>query len=149
MRLSYSAQAFVFLLAIVGLVAPALAGSDREAVERAVLDYVEAIEQGTPELIERGVHTELHKFGFYRQSPDAEYKIYPMTFDELRELAATYKEQGRVPDDPQHSIEILDVLDQTASVKLTAFWGIDYMHLAKYDGQWKVVQVLWQSHPPE
>ena len=45
------------------------------------------------------------------------------------------------------SIEIFEVLDQTAAVKLTAFWGIDYMHLAKYDGEWKIVQVLWQSAP--
>ncbi len=40
-------------------------------------------------------------------------------------------------------------IDQTASVKLIAEWGIDYMHLAKYEGQWKIVNVLWQSHPPE
>ncbi len=40
-------------------------------------------------------------------------------------------------------------IDQTASVKLIAEWGIDYMHLAKYDGRWKIVNVLWQSHPEE
>jgi hypothetical protein len=139
----------LILFGATALTMPVLAEGDREAVERAVLDYVEAIEQGKPELIERGVHTELHKFGFYRQDPAADYQIYPMTFDQLRELAATYKKEGRVPDDAKHEIEVLDVLDQTAAVKLTAFWGIDYMHLAKYNGEWKVVQVLWQSHPPE
>jgi len=70
-----------------------------------------------------------------------------MSFDELVELSANMKKQGQVPDDAEHSIEIFEVLNQTASVKLTAFWGIDYMHLAKYDGEWKIVQVLWQSHP--
>ena len=38
-------------------------------------------------------------------------------------------------------------LDQTATVKLVAQWGVDYMHLARYDGRWKVVNVLWQSAP--
>ena len=72
-----------------------------------------------------------------------------MDYEQLVELAATFKEEGHVPDDPQHSIEIFEVLDQTASVKLTAFWGIDYMHLARYDGEWKIVQVLWQSAPDD
>ncbi len=130
------------------LVAPSAAGADdRDAVERAVMDYVEAVEQGKPELIERGVHTDLAKIGFYRQAPGAGYQLAPMTFDELRELAATFKDKGYVPENPEHSIEILDMLDATASVKLTAFWGIDYMQLGKFDGEWKIIHVLWQSHP--
>ena len=134
------------LLAIVASVT--FAEGDRDAVERAVLDYVEAVEQGKPELIERGVHPDLAKFGFYREGAEGEYKIFPMTQSELVELAANMKNEGHVPEDATHSIEIFEVLDQTAAVKLTAFWGIDYMHLAKYDGEWKIVQVLWQSAPP-
>ncbi len=53
-----------------------------------------------------------------------------------------------MPKDAPKNVEVLDVLNQTASAKLTASWGIDYMHLAKYDGKWKIVQVLWQSPPP-
>lgn len=37
------------------------------------------------------------------------------------------------------------ILDKTASAKLTAHWGVDSFHLAKIDGQWRIVQVLWQS----
>jgi hypothetical protein len=39
------------------------------------------------------------------------------------------------------------VLDQTASAKLTASWGIDYLLLAKYDGRWMITHVLWQTPP--
>jgi hypothetical protein len=44
---------------------------------------------------------------------------------------------------------VLEVLDQTAVAKVTASWGIDYMLLGKYDGAWKISQILWQSHPPK
>lgn len=37
--------------------------------------------------------------------------------------------------------------NQTASAKLTAWWGTDYLLLAKYDGRWMIRQVLWQSPP--
>jgi len=121
---------------------------DQTLVRRAVLDYVQAVEQARPELIERSVDTDLHKFGFHRSS-DGSYGKIPMTQAQLVELAATFLSEGYVPEDPKHSIELFETLDKTASVKLTAFWGIDYMHLVKSDGQWKIVQVLWQSAPEE
>jgi hypothetical protein len=44
-------------------------------------------------------------------------------------------------------VEIYDVQDQTASAKLTAWWGTDYLLLARIDGRWMIRQVLWQSPP--
>ena len=42
---------------------------------------------------------------------------------------------------------VFDVLDKTASAKLTAEWGVDYFHLAKVGGKWQIMYVLWQSPP--
>jgi hypothetical protein len=71
-----------------------------------------------------------------------------MSYEELRSLAGSWNRAGRVDarTAPKQVI-VLDRLDQTATVKLVAQWGVDYMHLAKYDGRWKVVNVLWQSAP--
>ena len=120
--------------------------SDREAVEAAVLDYVEGIYEVKPELIERSVHPDLQKFGFARRSPEDDYRVIPMSYERLVALAAEYNKDGsRVPEGSPKKVEVLDVLNQTAAAKLTASWGVDYFHLAKYDGKWKIVHVLWQS----
>jgi hypothetical protein len=29
-----------------------------------------------------------------------------------------------------------------------ASWGIDFMQLAKIDGRWQILNIVWQSHPP-
>jgi hypothetical protein len=42
-------------------------------------------------------------------------------------------------------VVVLDVLDKTASAKLVADWGVDYMHLAKVDGRWMIKNILWQG----
>ncbi len=119
---------------------------DRSEVERAVLDYVEGVYEVKPELIERSVHPELKKFGFARRSPSDDWRVIPMTYEQLVGLAGSYyKEQGGAPADSPKKVEILDILNQTASAKLTASWGVDYFHLAKYSGKWKIVHVLWQS----
>ena len=71
-----------------------------------------------------------------------------MTYEQLHELAGRWNKEGRV--DPKTAVKeiiVYEVLDKTASAKLVAHWGVDYMHLARFDGQWKIINVLWQSPP--
>ena len=126
------------------------ANADREAVRQAVLDYVEGVYNVQPERIERSVSPNLAKLGFYRPPTETAYRPgRSMAFQQLVEIAKTYNKEGKLRKDAPKDIEIYDVLDQTATVKLTAEWGIDYMHLAKMDGKWMIINVLWQSHPPK
>lgn len=120
---------------------------EKEAVKQAVLDYVEGIYEVDHTRIERSVHPELAKRGFYVKKGETAYSSSPMTFAQLVELAKTYNKGGRVPKDAPKEVIIYDVLDQTASAKLIAVWGIDYMHLAKYEGKWMIVNILWQTQP--
>jgi hypothetical protein len=120
---------------------------DREAVQQAALDYVEGVYNVQPERIQRSVHPSLVKRGFYRKAAGAPYVESPMTFDQLVNLARTWNKEGK-RDTSIKKIDVLDILDQTASVKVTASWGVDYMLLGKYDGVWKISQILWQSPPP-
>ena len=138
--------AFALLFAF-SVAALAQTDADRSAVRQAALDYVEGIYEVSSERIERSVHPDLVKRGFYIKKGETNYSGAPMTFTELVNLAKTYNKDGRVPKTAPKEIVILDVLDQTASVKLTAHWGVDYMHLAKYDGKWMIINILWQSPP--
>lgn len=132
------------------LLLPAEAGAqsdaDRKAVEEAVLDYVEGVYLVQPERIERSVHKDLRKLGYWRQDSSAEYQLAPMTYQQLYDLAAKWNANGHIdPETAPKEIVIFDVLDKTASAKLTAAWGVDYFQLGKYDGKWMIVNVLWQS----
>ena len=120
--------------------------ADRQGVEEAVLDYVEGVYLVQPERIERSVHKDLRKLGYWRQDSSEEYELAPMTYEQLYNLAARWNANGQVdPETAPKEIVVLDVLNQTASAKLTAAWGVDYFQLGKYDGKWMIVNVLWQS----
>ncbi|MCI0339291.1 MAG: nuclear transport factor 2 family protein [Acidobacteria bacterium] len=122
--------------------------ADREAVKQAALDYVEGIYNNDPSRVERSVHPKLAKIGFYRPPADDAYRPgATMSLERLLEIAKNYNKDGKMPKDGPKEIIIHEVMDQTASVKLVAQWGIDYMHLAKFDGKWMIINVLWQSHP--
>ncbi|MCR9248436.1 MAG: nuclear transport factor 2 family protein [bacterium] len=130
--------------------APTQPNPDRAAVVRAGLDYVHGLYDAKPELIERSVHPELQKFGFYRSKPGAPYQPSPMTFEQLVKLAGKWNASGkRANAESVKRVEVLDLIDQTAVLKVTAVWGIDHMQLAKFDGKWMIRHILWQSHPPK
>ena len=121
---------------------------DRAGVERAVLDYVEGFYEGDTAKLVRSVHPNVVKYGFFIPRDSSRYSGEAMPYAEFLAYANRVKARGRpAPADAPKRIEIFDVLDQTASAKLTAFWGTDYLLLARENGRWMIRQVLWQTPP--
>ena len=123
--------------------------ADVAGVEAAVLDYVEGLYDVKPERIAKSVSRDLVKFGFWRRSDADEYRGSPMTYDQLYDLASKWNlnNKMKLDSDTPKEIKVLDVLDKTATAKLTAQWGVDYFQLEKSDDKWMIRHVLWQSHP--
>ena len=140
--------ALAMLAAFAAPAAAQTAADDEAAVRAAVLDYVDAIYEVQPERIERSVATDLVKRGYWKASPDAAYRELPMTYEQLHGLASRWNADGHLDTSTAvKEIVVLDMLDKTASAKLVADWGVDYMHLAKEDGRWMIKNILWQSPP--
>jgi hypothetical protein len=119
---------------------------DREGVRRAVLDYVEGFYEGDTAKLVRGIRPDVYKYGFDWMDKEQKYVGERMTWDEILGYARRFKARGRpTPASAPKKVDLLDVQDQTASAKLTAWWGTDYVLLAKFDGQWMITSVLWQS----
>jgi hypothetical protein len=121
---------------------------DRRAVHNAVLDYVEAMYESSPERIDRSVHPELVKRGFYWKSANGVYSdMTTVTFAQLRQISKDWNRSGWLPADAIKEIELFDVKDKTALAKLTAHWGTEYFQLAKIEDQWMIMNILWQAEP--
>ncbi len=118
-------------------------------VENAIKDYVEGIYLVDSTRIERSVDSTMRKIGYWYHPKKKEYvDNLPMTYKQLVRLAARWNKDGkRANESSPKEIEIYDINSKSASAKLTAEWGIDYFHLSKVNGQWKIMNVLWQSMP--
>lgn len=148
LRCAFVGTCFVCAAAAPALRAHGSTSADPAAVRAAVEDYVLALYQVEPDRIERSVNARLSKTGYSRGNGAPAYREMDMTYDQLVALAERWNSNGNV--DPKTAIRdivVFDVLDQTASAKLTADWGVDYLLLGKYDGRWQIVKVLWQSPP--
>jgi hypothetical protein len=139
----------LILLAATGRPAAAQSSADREAVRLAVLDYVEGFYEGDTARLVRSVWPEVRKWGYYRRAADAPYEGMAMPYANFMKFANGVKAgRNQPPAGAPKDIVLLDVQDQTAAAKLTAWWGTDYLLLAREQGRWMIVEVLWQSAPP-
>jgi hypothetical protein len=61
-------------------------------------------------------------------------------------LAQTKKKRVQTvnPQDLIRSITILDIYHNAAIVKAETPNWIDYLHMAKISGKWKIVNILWE-----
>jgi len=136
------------LLLVVAARAAGQASRDREGVRRAVLDYVEGFYEGDTSKLVRSVHPDVHKFGFWVPRDSTGYVGEAMPWADFLSYARRIREQGTQarPTAPK-DIAVFEVLDQTASAMLGAWWGTDHLLLARYDGRWMIRMVLWQSPP--
>ena len=151
MRWSFSRIFPLGLLALLPL-APAAAQSapDTAGVRRAALDYIEGFYEGDSTKHVRSVRPEVFKYGFSRHRDSTTYQGMQMTWPQFHAFANRVKASGRpTPPTAPKEVQLFEVLDQTASAKIVAWWGIDYILLGRYDGKWMISHVLWQSPPPK
>ena len=136
------------LLAAPMLVAAAQTpAAEREAVRRTALDYLEGFYEGDSTKHIRSIRPEVYKYGFSRQ-PDSTFRGSQMQWAGFHAFTNRVRNNKTFPAaNAPKEVEIFEVLDQTANVKVTAWWGIDYLLMGKFDGKWMVTHVLWQSPP--
>ena len=122
---------------------------DEQAIRQAALDYIESQHRVDRSQLERSTHPRLAKRTFWTHAATGRQYLDEMTLEELALVAESYNADGtRFPADPQKEVEIFDISGSIASVKLTADEWIDYMHIVKLNGEWKVVNVLWGFKDP-
>lgn len=121
--------------------------SDRELVTKACMNYIEGFYEGNTNKLKASLQPGLHKFGFWKSKKTKAYsKPIPMTFEGALKFAKNVKDKKNfAKKGSPKKIKILDLLDKIAVVKVTAYWGTDYMHLSKQGNKWMIEQVIWQG----
>ena len=123
--------------------ASAQSSSDSAAIRTAALDYVEGWYAGDPARMERALHPELAK-RIVRTDERGRSRISQQSALTLINLTRLAEGKETPPDQQIKNIRILDIFGNSASVRAEMSGWIDYMHLAKWNGQWKIVNVLWE-----
>ena len=138
------------LMLMLGLLTPTLAraqaAADSAGIKAAALDYIEGYYAANGERMERAIHPDLAK-RIVMTNEQGRSQLGQMSAMGLV-LGTRMGGGSRTPVAEQHKdVTILDIYQNAASAKIYASGWVDYLHLAKWNGQWKIVNVLWELHP--
>jgi hypothetical protein len=126
-----------------------LTGQEKEKIEKACLNYIEGFYEGDTTKLITALKPSLYKFGYWKNNNTGNYDPEgQMTYRAALEYAKNVvaKKNFAKPDAPK-KVEVLDIMNTIASAKVTAWWGVDYILLAKQNNKWMIEQVLWEGPP--
>ena len=145
MKVKFCVALVVMMFGYVSLV-EAQSPSDASAIKQTALDYIAGWYEGNAERMERALHPELAK-RIVRTSPEGYSRLDQMSAMSLVQGTRRGGGKNTPVEKQQKDVTILDVYENAASVKVVASDWIDYLHMAKFNGRWVIVNVLWELKP--
>ena len=120
--------------------------ADKAAIKQAALDYVDGFYSSSVERLDKALHPNLQKVTL-RTLPGGQTMLdFNGAAFNLKEYAAAGL-GGKPVEERKIEVSILDVYDNIATVKIDSADFLDYAHVTKISGEWKIINVLWVPHP--
>ena len=138
---------FVVVLTLFAFSAQAQTSADSAAIRRTALNYVEGWYEGNAERMESALHPELAKRIVGTDEKSGKSFLSVMGATSLVQGTRRGGGKNTPKEEQQKDVYILDIYNNTASVKAIMSGWIDYLHVAKWNGEWKIVNVLWENKP--
>lgn len=143
------AALFLLLLTVFALQINAqtkVSDADKAAITATALDYIEGWYEGNAERMERALHPDLAK-RIVNTNKEGRSSVGQMSAMGLVQGTRSGFGKNTPKDKQQKDVTILDVYENAASVKVVASDWIDYLHVAKFNGRWVIINVLWELKP--
>ena len=124
--------------------------NDSTQIKETVLNYLEGMETNNPQRIEKAMHPDLAKRTIEKNKEGIEYPEnmtaasligYSKGFD----FTLFYKADVDPKEPLKSEVIIYEISNGIASVKAVTnkFEFVDYIHLGKLNGEWKIINILW------
>jgi hypothetical protein len=144
----FSLIAFTFLVTVTAM-AQTSQPDDNAAITKTALNYIEGWYEGDAARMESALHPELAKRMIYTDPKTGRSQFNHMGAMAL--VQGTRRGGGsKTPKERQlKEVTILDRYQGAAVVKINASDWIDYLSVAKVNGEWKIINVLWELKPKQ
>jgi len=123
--------------------------ADEQAIRECALNYLEGWYSADSARMAKALSKDLAKKGFLTNPQTGEQIIAPASYDQM--LAWTGQKPDQLTQNPDIKMEVhlIELGEHIAMVKTVTPDFIDYLHLAKMEGQWKIYHTVWERPPKE
>jgi hypothetical protein len=137
----------VVIVGILGIFAWAGPGGADSGIKKTALDYAEGWYDGDAARMEKALHPDLAKRVLMPDPRSGKGRVEQMSAMTLVQFTRNGFGKSTPSDQRKAEVKVLDVYGNAASVKLEMHDWIDYMHMVRLGGEWKIVNVLWELTP--
>jgi hypothetical protein len=123
---------------------------DFQAIEQAARDFIEAWYSADAERMKGSLHGDLVKRSVYRAQADGKVRLRRVA--DAKMMVDWTKEGGGSdlsPSDQRYEIEVFDSFKHIATAKVVSHEYVDFLHLAKIEEAWVIVNDLWELREGE
>lgn len=121
---------------------------DTDAITGTALDYIEGWYEADVKRMDRALHPKLAKRKVFVDSESDASELRDLSKEQMLEYTGAGGGSDTRAEDRDIEVTILDVLEDTASVKITSVSFTDYLHLVRWNGDWVVINVVWENKGP-
>jgi|GEM_PF-469113 len=119
--------------------------ADEIAIKNTALDYIDGAYSGAGERMARAIHPELTKVLPYKLPQTGTTMLNYASAVFL--IEATKANMMQLPAEKRNiKVNILDIYHDIAMVEVLSAKYYDYLQLAKINGLWKIVNILWKPN---
>jgi hypothetical protein len=117
--------------------------ADSAAIRAAVLDYVDGWWAGDVERMERSLHPDLMKRNVWTHEGTGRSMLNSSTKSAMVEFTRAGGGSAEIDQKGEVTVQLIALDGGIANVIATSARYVDYLHLARWDGRWVIVNVLW------
>jgi hypothetical protein len=144
---SFSSSLLLLPVLVPAAAVQAQSRADSAAIHATALDYAEGWYEGNGDRMARALHPELVKRIVVRDTTTGKTMVQGMGASVLVNSTRHGYGKETAKEKQQKDVTLLDLFGNAASAKVIMAEWIDYMQLAKVDGRWLIVNVLWERKP--
>lgn len=122
---------------------------DEQAIRECALNYLEGWYSADTARMAKALSKDLAKKGFLANPQTGEQVIAPASYDQMLTWVGQKPDQLAQDPDIKMEVQIIEVGEYIAMVKTVTPDFIDYLQLAKMEGQWKIYHAVWERPPEE
>jgi hypothetical protein len=122
-------------------------GDDHVLIEQTARDYIEGWYTADAARMERALHPDMVK-RYVDAMPGGRQVVQSVTRDIMVEMTRTGGGSKTPADSRNISVAVLEISGDIAVAKTVSSEFVDYLSLAKCNGRWVIVNVLWRFQAP-
>jgi hypothetical protein len=123
--------------------------ADEAAIKECALNYLEGWYSADTARMALALSPDLAKRGIIVNPRSKKLVLAPASYEQMLQWVGQKPNELEADPDKQREVHIIEIGEHIAMVKTVTPDFIDYLHMGKMNGEWKIYNAIWERPPQQ